>query len=60
MLRDDQAVIGLGQKQHVVDHPGHALQVVQVGVQVFLVGLDIALLTQHDLGVSHQVAERGS
>ena len=57
-VRHDQPVIRLGQKQHVVDHPRHALQLLQVRMQVVLILIQRARAGQRHLGVGHQIAQR--
>ncbi|MCY1447448.1 hypothetical protein D9M71_640690 [compost metagenome] len=57
-LRHDQAIVRLGQEQHVVDYPRHALEVVEVRVQVVFIRLDIPFPGQYNLRMSHQIAHR--
>ncbi|MNG40562.1 hypothetical protein D3C84_1291960 [compost metagenome] len=51
LLRNDEPVVGLGEEEHVIDHAGHPLQVLQIRVQVLLIRVQIAFPGQHDLGV---------
>ncbi|MCY1234686.1 hypothetical protein D9M72_472740 [compost metagenome] len=53
-----QAVLGLGQEQHVADHLSQALEFFQVGVQGFAVFVQVAILAEDHLGLGQQVRQR--
>ena len=52
------ALVGTGQKQHVVDDAAQAFQLFQVGLQHFEIMLGAAASGECDLGLADQVGER--
>ncbi len=55
-----QAVVGLGQQQHVVDHRGEPFQLLEVAVQGLAIILQRAWAGQYHLGLGQQTGERGA
>ena len=55
-----QFIVGLGQEQHVADHLRHAFVLLHVGVEDLLILLRTAHLGEGDLGLGHQVGDRGA
>ena len=58
LLRDDQAMLGLGEKQHVGDHARQPLVFLQAGGQQVAVFVAVARLGQRHLGLHAQGVER--
>ena len=56
--RDDRAVVGLGEEQHVGHGARQALALLEAGIEDLAVFLGRARPGERDLGLHHQVAER--
>ena len=56
-VHDGQAVLGLGQKQHVGNHPRQAFKLFSVRFEDGAVAVGVARSAQRHLGLHHQVAD---
>ena len=58
--RFEQAVVALGQPEHVVNHLGQTFLLFQIGVQELTIFVQCSGLAQRHLSLGDEIGQRGS